>query len=331
MQFKRYNSIENSYRDKFIYQIQEQGLSDGEWVVTEKIHGANFSVHYDGETVRFAKRSGFIGDDENFMGCQTIKDYLNNLIKAVYQHFDDDSTLSIYGEICGGYYNDRSNNPYCVRVQKEVKYHPDNRFLVFDIQVNGCFVDQDLFDELYNHYGFMRVPELFRGSFTECLNHSNQFQTQVPALFGLPEIEDNICEGIVIKPVTPKYLEDGTRVILKSKNEKFSEKRSEKEEKIGQTNILSPAAEEEYQNIKTYITENRLKNVLSKIGTLTHKDFGKLLGEFVQDVLGDYYKDLTEAPVFIEKAEQKLVNKLINRTAANLIRPNFINIVDGSY
>ena len=33
---------------------------DVKWVVTEKIHGANFSVYYDGTTVQFAKRNSFV-------------------------------------------------------------------------------------------------------------------------------------------------------------------------------------------------------------------------------------------------------------------------------
>lgn len=41
--FKKYNSIENSYRQKFLNYIVEQGKAAGEWTVSEKVHGANFS------------------------------------------------------------------------------------------------------------------------------------------------------------------------------------------------------------------------------------------------------------------------------------------------
>jgi hypothetical protein len=39
MEFKRYSSIENSYRTKYLQTLEEQGLTGGEWVVTEKVHG----------------------------------------------------------------------------------------------------------------------------------------------------------------------------------------------------------------------------------------------------------------------------------------------------
>lgn len=44
----------------------------------------------------------------------------------------------------------------------------------------------------------------------------------------MPAIADNICEGIVIRPVVPQYLRTGSRALIKSKNEKFAEKKSMK-------------------------------------------------------------------------------------------------------
>ena len=42
MNFTKYNSIENSYRQKFIDKILLELPRDTQYVVTEKIHGANF-------------------------------------------------------------------------------------------------------------------------------------------------------------------------------------------------------------------------------------------------------------------------------------------------
>jgi DNA polymerase-3 subunit alpha len=39
MDFKKYSSIENSYRQKTIQSIFEYGFQNHEWVVSEKIHG----------------------------------------------------------------------------------------------------------------------------------------------------------------------------------------------------------------------------------------------------------------------------------------------------
>ena len=36
-EFKRYNDIENSTRDKFLEDIRMENLHGGEWIVTEKV------------------------------------------------------------------------------------------------------------------------------------------------------------------------------------------------------------------------------------------------------------------------------------------------------
>ena len=38
MEFKKYNSIENSYQDDFLSSIIEQGFGEQEYLVQEKVH-----------------------------------------------------------------------------------------------------------------------------------------------------------------------------------------------------------------------------------------------------------------------------------------------------
>ena len=49
MEFKKYNLLENSYQDNFINAIIEQGFGNVEYVVQEKVHGANLSFITDGK------------------------------------------------------------------------------------------------------------------------------------------------------------------------------------------------------------------------------------------------------------------------------------------
>ena len=51
--------------------------------------------------------------------------------------------------------------------------------------------------------------------FEECLKYSNLFQTKIPEMYGLEPIENNIAEGVVIKPVKDLRFGNGQRVILK--------------------------------------------------------------------------------------------------------------------
>ena len=64
--FKKYNSIENTYREKQIEQVYLHGYDNEKYVVQEKVHGANFSFITDGEVIQVAKRSGLIAEDEKF-------------------------------------------------------------------------------------------------------------------------------------------------------------------------------------------------------------------------------------------------------------------------
>lgn len=45
-----------------------------------------------------------------------------------------------------------------------------------------------------------------------------------------------------------------------------------------------------------YSTEQRVSNVLSKIGQVSHKDFGKILGLTVQDIFEEFTKDTERDP-----------------------------------
>lgn len=61
MEFRKYPSIENSYRKGFAQAVRDAGEEAGaEWVVTEKIHGANFSFWTDGSNVACGKRTSLL-------------------------------------------------------------------------------------------------------------------------------------------------------------------------------------------------------------------------------------------------------------------------------
>ena len=65
--FKKYNSIENSYRKEFLERLERNGLLDETYVVQEKVHGSNLSYFTtDGVNFRAAKRNGEIEKGEKF-------------------------------------------------------------------------------------------------------------------------------------------------------------------------------------------------------------------------------------------------------------------------
>lgn len=326
--FVSYSDIENSYREKTINEIVSLGFSDGLWSVTEKVHGANASIwierYKDCWKLSFASRNNFIEEGAKFYCYEKVLAKLKEPIDAITELvFSDPAVqlLTIYGELFGGDY--RHPNVAASgesRVQKGVQYHPEQCFLAFDIKLDGHYVNTPTFNQVCSDTSFPFLKPLFVGSFWDCLSYDINFQSTVPSIYGLPPVEDNLCEGVVIKPHEPKFFHTGARVILKKKNEKFSEKvHKERKERVQKE--VDPAVESEIDHIQDYINDNRLDAVLSKLGEVTIKDFGKVAKALSEDVMKDYLKDWNELYFKLEKNQQKEVSKFLGKATAELIRP----------
>ncbi len=341
LKFRTYNDIENSYRTKTVNDIVDMGLAakEIEWCVTEKVHGSNFSMWYDGVEFRSAKRSCLIGDTENFCGSLKVVSENKDKVIAIYNDLNlvpGTDVMAVYGEIFGGTYPhpnvEKAKN--ATQVQKGIFYSPENLFYAFDIRVNEIILDKDKSDELFQKHGIFYSKFLFRGTLKECLEYSNEFKSKIPEWLGLPEIEgDNICEGTVVAPIKTKFFGCGSRVILKNKNDKWKEKASEsKSPKPPKEEItLSEEGNRLMDELDTYVCENRLKNVLSKIGAVTQKDFGKILGAMAIDTLKDFKKDNEEAFNALPEDDQKAINKRTSTVCQLLIRKHIVDIIDGNF
>lgn len=342
MPFTKYSSIENSYRQKEIDYIVQSGFSHPNtvWSVSEKVHGANFSFALVSgqDRVRMAKKTSLIADDANFFGSQNVweryKDKVTALMDRLQEMYPDAKDYIVYGEIYGGAYphDDVERVPNATRVQKGVYYNPDNDFYAFDIRVDDDFLDTDVANALFEEFDFFYAKPLFEGTLEECLNYQNRYPTTIPARLGLPEIPDNFCEGNVIKPVKAAKLPSGSRIILKNKNEKFNE-RSNKQAKVKTEIKMTEQMREVFDLLCSYVTENRLRNVLSHIGhsEINDKSFGKIMGEMSKDIYEDFNKDYSDKFNALEKEERKRVQKLVGQKTADMLRQNFINIIDGNF
>jgi Rnl2 family RNA ligase len=170
---------------------------------------------------------------------------------------------------------------------------------------------------------------LFQGTLDECLEYPNAFQSCIAGWLGLPPVEDNICEGIVIRPVEPTFFRNGSRLLLKSKNAKFAEKKAikKRQPKPFVEPTYSEALKELLNVTEAYVTENRLNNVISKIGHVSiPRETGKLIGLFSKDTLDDFLKEYGNDYALLEKSEQKIVNTYVNKQAVGLIKKVYMNL-----
>lgn len=327
MKFIKYPSIENTYRQEFIDKIIEEQKAGGVWVVTKKIHGANFSLWCDGTQVRMAKRTALLSDDDDFFGVQRIKEDLYKKVTILYEvlnactkhHIEQ---IAVYGELYGGSYDHpevaRDLNAH--KVQKGVCYSPNNHFVAVDIRVDDKFLDFEMMQDACKDVGLPCIPALMYGSMGDCLEFQNDFQSTVAGWFGLPEIKGNICEGVVIRPCKTQFLFSHKRVMLKSKNDKFKEK-GRKPKKVRVKQQMSKQGEKVLKSLLVYVTDNRYDAVVSKIGKVTPKDFGKIQGEFAKDVLEEFKKDKKyKRYTQLEKDERKVIHKTLNHEIAKVVK-----------
>ncbi|REC75854.1 RNA ligase, Rnl2 family [Chryseobacterium elymi] len=335
MIFKKYNSIENAYQARVIEQIRWQGFWDEVFIVQEKVHGANFSFFTNGKEIKIGKRTAFIEKGERFYNAhQVLERYRKNVIdlfqklKGIYPETE---TVVIYGELFGGGYKHKDVEPVkdAVKVQKGIEYAPHNEFYGFDIKLNGTtYLDTDLVNHVFEETGFFYARILFQGSLEEALKFPNVFDSKIPYWLGLPEIESNRCEGTIVKTLKTRYFRNGARVILKNKNEKWIEKSkmAKKDRSVQKEIHFSETAQNIWEEIQNYVTENRLNNVISKIGEFEPKMIGRIIGLFAQDILEDFGKDFPDIFNTIEKEEQKRINKKLNALIIDFIKEELMTL-----
>ena len=333
IRFKKYESIENTFDRDFLELVRLEDLDKQEYVVQEKVHGSNTCFVTDGNTVNFGKRSGFMEDGEKFYEYEELLARYESKVMALFsivkEHFPDIVMLTVFGEMFGGNYPhpDVKRDTSVTIMQKGVFYCPYHEFYAFDLYVadekKGRYLTVDESNSFFEQVEFFYAKTLFRGDFDKCLRYPNDSMSLISEWLGLPPIEDNVCEGIVIRPVVTTYMSDGCRVMLKNKNARFAEKKSVKkrEPKL----IIEHPYSEELTNlfpiVEQYITENRLGNVVSKIGQISiPKDIGKLIGLFSRDILEDFLKEHSADYNAIEKNEQKILNKHVNEQAVKVIK-----------
>lgn len=333
LEFKKYNSIENSFNKEFMEYVVAEMPPDLQYVVQEKVHGTNTSFLCDGHNVQFAKRTSILGEDEKFYDYpELLESYRERILKLfakVKDRYPDMTSVSVFGEMFGGIYphNEVKRIGKLTVIQKGVFYTPVHEFYGFDIFIfseNGArFLSVAEANELFESGGFFYAKTLFEGTLPECLMYPNIFQSYIAQWLGLPDIDDNICEGIVIRPIVPMYLRNGSRVLIKSKNEKFAEKKNVK--KRLKIDVEQPEYSEELKTllleVDVYVTENRLANVVSHIGEVhVPKDFGKMMGLLAKDALEDFLKEFDDGYSNLDKLEQKILNKELNRLSTELVK-----------
>ena len=148
MKFIEYPSIRNikSVEDRAVKEVIASDLNKEEWIISEKIHGANGAIYFNGTEVKTANRSGFLESFSKFFGFQKIASVYEQELKKYYQgmcnsfeHIGIDlekynAYMIAYGEVYGG------------SVQKGTPYSKIKTFRAFDVVIvadlNGGLIEK---------------------------------------------------------------------------------------------------------------------------------------------------------------------------------------------
>ncbi|KAH0790361.1 RNA ligase, Rnl2 family [Histomonas meleagridis] len=342
--FCAYSEIESVSRQKFIDLIKEKGFTDPsiQWTASIKVDGAQFSIYvYPDGKIRYSRRNALLKENEGFYNYQEAVKADNLEPKSVQIRkiliekglITESSTIIICGELFGGSYNhpDVPKSKF-KGIQSRIQYAPGIHFYCFDIMIekdgNFVYIDDNIVTEVCNAVQMTSHYVVKIGTFDECMAVPNNTPDPIGVeYYGLPPIENNIIEGIVIKPVHP-IVYDEQRIILKNKNEIFEEKINKKQEKPKKSDPKSNFTEKEleiYGHKMEYVTESRICSVVSKIGEITKKDFMKLRNEFLNDATKDFLKDYGEEIAKLPKKEydHAKVDKIFANDVTQWIRPHF--------
>ena len=312
----------------------------GLWLVTEKVHGANFCLVVDADgSVRPAKRTAFLAESDRFFGYASLFASLVERARAAFafvaaQCVEDGDELErvyLYGELAGGVYP----HPTLLRsasdaapsfVQSEIMYAPDHVFVAFDVALSTAqqpaktYLSCGQALAAFHEAGILSVVPLFAGSLSDALAFDLDFATAVPRALGLPPLPGNLAEGVVVRSAEELLVPCGRgrecRAVFKRKSSAFAE-RVKAHAKLSFTSLVL----ELNFLFSTYLTRHRLTAAISKLGDDVTESV--LLRALTDDVKADALGELPELEAklaALSSHERGLVDKQLDEAALALMR-----------
>lgn len=320
MEFHKYSSI-TRLDDKSGLESALLYYNNCDYVLTEKVHGANFKFTTDGVDIYPGNRSQYIGAGFNFYGCNALVDKYREAVIQTYRNLvtrnlvEAGDYIDICGEIFGGNYFGVSA-PDSPMVQRKSCYLPTVDVVIFDIFVHATgYLDWMTVRSNLND-GFKIVPVIAYGPLESLMEYSNEFKTTIPELFGMePDDRENWAEGWTLRPLQEQNFRTGRRVIFKSVSGKVkgSPRPSRAKGAVHLEGVDKELFDEFYENITDY----RIDQVLSKFGPATVDNTHVITKLLVQDIVADFKEKYSFK---IQKQNFWIVGKrAINKSAVGAV------------
>lgn len=319
MKFEKFQSLINESMKNVGPFLRDPTFMKKKVVVTEKIHGANFSVYLNQKGINFASRSQMLCPETNFMNCQRY--FTPEKVEALIQFWKDmpvsaDCEIRFIGEIYGGLDIDGIK-----AVQREVHYAGDIGFRVFSVQVINCSGQEK--DEVYTYqwdhvktlcanFGLEVVPIIAQDiTFEEAYALDTKVKSKLSD-------KDQVCEGFVIR--AESVIDGDAPLIFKKRNTEFLESKGTVKA-VQNTPEQTQLGMEAMARLGAFVTPQRVSNVNSHHGFQSLKDFNNLMVAVIDDVLDEYKSEydiaLRDEPVWKE-IKRSFGNQLVPLIRAEL-------------
>ncbi|AGC43839.1 hypothetical protein MYSTI_02523 [Myxococcus stipitatus DSM 14675] len=316
MQFRPYAKISAPGESR------AQPSPGGAWIALEKLHGAQLVIAVSAGEVRFGKRKAWLADGEPFFGWQLLRAQLSTAVRKMVRSLGaEESSVYFYGELLGGHYPhpDVAPVPGLSAVQTGVWYSPALHWFPFDVLVARTPEDEGLLlahrdlERAAHEVGLMTPPVLRRGTRTDVNTVPTRRPSLVPAMLGLPALDANIAEGLVLKSEQPAP--PGARVASKRKIEEFNEGRFDESEAWNPNQALSAEALGAWA--LRLVNPARVASALSKLGK---GPLEPLLEEVILDVRVDLELAFPTACGALGLAEEEHLSARIRERALPLLQ-----------
>lgn len=279
MEHIKYPSIKN-LNGRVVKRLKDTS-QDTKFFVQEKIHGSNICFIINKQSIHVATRNLVLNENSTFPDVwkNILKEY-ETKFRELYNVIKPNSNIRIYGEMYGD------------KIFKQIPYGSKTKYSIFDILIDDT--------EFLTYNEYAKLCKTLNIPFCEAIHECKGFKLAMsfnPNIKSMYAVNDNIAEGVVIRS------SDKNRIIFKKKSKKFKEIVKPKQTKTN--NFIIP-------EILNYINQNRLLNVISKLGKNTNKH--KLAGLLAKDVWKDFSDNDLEILKKYKKEEIKTCRKnLFNR------------------
>lgn len=175
-------------------------LKDVQWQWTEKVDGTNIRVHWDGHSVEFGGRT------DRAQIPAPLVNLLNELFggenkEELFELTFGEKDVILFGEGFGG------------RIQGAGPKYGALRFILFDVMVNGKYLNRQSVEEIAQVFEIPVVPEIGYGTLEDAVRLVKKHP--------MSKLGNLEMEGLVCRPVNELYDHGWKRVIVKIKARDF--------------------------------------------------------------------------------------------------------------